>query len=106
MHVTGLTEIRHDNFEQSATKIMTEIDHYFDYVNESGFPKLALQQAMYNIIRKRTHKLFEVDNLRYSELLQQNPIFKNKLGNFQDHEREIFPNYDDVAQAATHEQDV
>jgi hypothetical protein len=57
VQVTGLSEIRSDNFSESTNNILNEIDHYFKYAESSAFPKLAVQQGLYSVLRKRLLKL-------------------------------------------------
>jgi hypothetical protein len=107
VQVTGLSEIRSDNFEESTTSVMTEIDHYFKTVESNAFPKLVVQQGLYNVLRKRLLRLSEVNGKKY-ENLTANPILNSRIERFIDHETEIFPSdtYQDVIQATEQEQEV
>jgi hypothetical protein len=105
--LTGLREISEDNFEGSSSAVLAEIDHFFKYHESSGFPKLAVQQGLYNLLRSRLLKLSEINDTAYSNLISKEDVNK-KIEKFLDIEQEIFADntYTDVAQATIEEQDV
>jgi len=88
VHLSGLSEIRSDNFEQSTSAIMKEIDHFFKNNFEAAFPVLAVQRGLYDVLRNRLQRLSEVDKDKYNNLVE-NPEVTKKISEFLNLEKEI-----------------
>jgi hypothetical protein len=103
-YVTGLSEIKANNFYESTNNVLREIDHFLN--QKETFPVLAVQQGLYKLLRERLYKLSEIDPKKYDKLLN-NPAFNNRVEQFLEIEKDIFPNntYDAVAKATELEQD-
>jgi hypothetical protein len=106
LQTTGLAILSDDNYGNSAISVVKEIDNYFRYANESGFPKLALQQALYRTIRNRLTALSNINPTKYQDLIFDNKI-NEKITNFISHENELFSidNLEEVDQLVTQESD-
>ena len=106
VQTTGLALLSDDNYGNSSVSVMKEIDNYFRYANESGFPKLALQQALYRTIRNRLTTLSNINPTKYQDMIFDNNI-NEKINNFISHENELFSinNLEEVDQLVTQEQD-
>jgi hypothetical protein len=72
--LTGLTEIRSDNFEQGSGAVLNEIEQFFKYHHNSAFPKVAIQVGLYKTLRDRLSKLYETNNEEYNNLIQDEKI--------------------------------
>jgi hypothetical protein len=122
IRATGLPEISADNFEESSSSIMREMDQFFRYNDASAFPKAVIQQGIYKVLRERIYKLYDADSKKYDKLLET-PEFSKTIEKFIDLEDEIFKNnsyrevdqkpsleqndsYQEIAQETTLEQDV
>jgi len=81
VQVTGLSEIRSDNFEESTSAVLGEIDHYFKNVEDGRFPKILIQQGLFEVVRKRLVKLSQVNEQKYDQLLKM-PMVKVELKDF------------------------
>ena len=78
---TGLREISWETWDQAALGLPNEIDQYFKYANESGFPKAVIQVGLGKVIADRIKKLSWVNPEKYEKLMQD-PSMKNKFENF------------------------
>jgi hypothetical protein len=103
---TGLTEINNDNFEESSSSVLREMDKFFTTTESSAFPELILQQGMYRLLRERLFKLSESNDEKYN-VLTDNPVVNRKIERFIELEKDIFKDtpYNDVVQETAIEQD-
>ena len=104
--LTGLTEIRSDNFEQGSGAVLNEIEQFFKYHHNSAFPKVAIQVGLYKTLRDRLSKLYETNNEEYNNLIQDEKI-NAKINWFVDLEKEIdhVESYNEAALSTIQEQE-
>jgi hypothetical protein len=107
VQVSGLSKIRSDNFIDSANSVLNEMDQYFKYAETSAYPKIELQQGLYNVITNRLLRLSQVNDEEYNNLIN-NPIFNQRVEKFINHEKVLFPvdAYNEVVKATEIEKDV
>jgi hypothetical protein len=111
---TGLRDISGHNFVLESNAILSEIDTFNKYQENSSFPKIEVQQGFYNLIRERLLKLSQVSESKYNELNQDDLVY-DKINKFIELESEIMDNlpdsptsntYNEIALATIEEQEV
>jgi hypothetical protein len=71
--------------------VLNEIDTFTNYHNNASFPKAAVGAGLYSLLRERLHRLSEVSESRYSQLIENDDI-NNKIERFIELEAEVLGN--------------
>jgi len=89
--LTGLREITGNHFTAESVAVLNEIDTFTNYHNNASFPKAAVGAGLYSLLRERLHRLSEVSESRYSQLIENDDI-NNKIERFIELEAEVLGN--------------
>jgi hypothetical protein len=111
--ITGLQEIRSDNFYSSSKSVLREMDHFFKLTENNIQEKLAITAGLYKVLRSRLYKLSESNPQQYDKLTN-NPLINNKIEKFIDLENKYYTpeeiidanNYNELEQSAVQEAEV
>jgi hypothetical protein len=112
--MTGLRDITGKSFKDESAAVLSEIDTFIKYQENSSFPKPEIQKGIYNLLRERLLKLYEFTPNQYTFWTEDNKV-NNKIENFLNLESEILNNlpdsptsntYNEIALATIEEQEV
>jgi hypothetical protein len=90
--LTGLPKITGENtqFITESNAVLREIKAFDDRYVNNLFPTEKLQQGIYNVLRDRLHRLSDSNPIYYQDLIKNDKL-NDRIDNFIELEKDIFP---------------
>nr|YP_010165710.1 hypothetical protein K8L25_mgp10 [Lactarius trivialis]QRN74282.1 hypothetical protein [Lactarius trivialis] len=107
--LTGLSEIKGEDFNYESNCVIGEIETFLNYNNKSSFPKAVIQAGLYKLLVSRLDKLRETNFDAYKKWIEKDwKIFKTieDFLHLEEIEAAQSDTYEEVANATIKEQDV